>query len=146
MTVERLIAKNKIHHRFVSPDALIVTAILVLRSAKAGAIAASSDGKNLVGIISEHDIVAGLSIHGSTVLKKHVSDLMTENLITCKVSDSILSVMRKMVSEKVRHIPVLAADGTFEGLVAIQDIVSDRLEEVEAESQGMRDYILGIAA
>lgn len=71
---------------------------------------------------------------------------MTEDLITCKVSDSLLSVMRKMVSEKIRHMPVLAADGTFEGLVAFQDIVSDRLEEVEAESQDMRDYILGIAA
>ena len=64
MTVERLLVKNKIHHRFVSPDASGATAILVLRSAKAGAIAVSSDGKYLVGIISEHDIVAGLSNTG----------------------------------------------------------------------------------
>lgn len=146
MTVKRLMAKNKIHQGFISPDAWVAAAAVRLQKAEASALIASYDGRFIEGIISEHDIVGGLSRHGSGVLKMRVSDFMTEDVITCQETDSILSVMQKMVAGKVRHIPVLNSKGKFDGLIAIQDIISDRLEELEDESIQMRDYISGKAA
>jgi CBS domain-containing protein len=45
-----------------------------------------------------------------------------------------------MTSRKFRHLPVLSG-GKLIGLVSIGDVVKQRVEEVERESEALRDYI-----
>jgi CBS domain-containing protein len=48
--------------------------------------------------------------------------------------------MQLMTDGKFRHIPVVE-DGRLAGIVSIGDVVKQRLAEIEAESQALREYI-----
>jgi predicted transcriptional regulator len=48
--------------------------------------------------------------------------------------------MERMTEGKFRHMPVLAK-GELIGLVSIGDVVKQRVDEIERESEAMRDYI-----
>jgi CBS domain-containing protein len=60
---------------------------------------------------------------------------MTGRVVTCKGH-----VMQLMTDGKFRHIPVVE-DGRLAGIVSIGDVVKQRLAEIEAESQALREYI-----
>ena len=65
---------------------------------------------------------------------------MTRNVATCGEDDNIASIMERMTAGKFRHMPVLRK-GKLIGLVSIGDVVKQRVEEIEQESEAMRDYI-----
>jgi CBS domain-containing protein len=65
---------------------------------------------------------------------------MTRNVATCGEDDTVATIMERMTEGKFRHMPVLAR-GKLIGLVSIGDVVKQRVEEVEQESEAMRDYI-----
>jgi predicted transcriptional regulator len=48
--------------------------------------------------------------------------------------------MERMTAGKFRHMPVIAK-GRLVGLISIGDVVKQRVEEIESESEAMRDYI-----
>ena len=45
-----------------------------------------------------------------------------------------------MTNNRVRHVPVLQ-DGELVGIVSIGDVVKNRMQELQAERQQLRDYI-----
>jgi len=65
---------------------------------------------------------------------------MTRDVETCGEGDSVASIMERMTAGKFRHMPVLR-NGKLAGLVSIGDVVKQRVDEVERESEAMRDYI-----
>jgi CBS domain-containing protein len=105
-----------------------------------GAAVVTGDEGTVVGIISERDIVHGLSERGADLLNMRVGDLMTRAVVTCRPEQSLEDIMREMTSSRIRHLPVLQ-DGEMVGIVSIGDVVKNRLEELEKESGALRDYI-----
>ena len=81
-----------------------------------------------------------ISEHGAAALTLPVGQVMTRNVATCGEDDNIASIMERMTEGKFRHMPVLAK-GELIGLVSIGDVVKQRVEEIEQESEAMRDYI-----
>jgi CBS domain-containing protein len=65
---------------------------------------------------------------------------MTREVATCGEDDTCASIMERMTAGKFRHMPVIA-NGRLVGLISIGDVVKQRVEEVEGESEAMRDYI-----
>ena len=65
---------------------------------------------------------------------------MTRDVETCGEDESVASIMERMTAGKFRHMPVLR-NGKLAGLVSIGDVVKQRVDEVERESEAMRDYI-----
>jgi CBS domain-containing protein len=102
----------------------------------------SEDGDHVVGIISERDVVRGLAEHGAELLDMKVADLMTKNVKTCSPEDDLKHVMTEMTRSRIRHLPV-TEDGRMCGIVSIGDVVKTRLDELETETNVLRDYIVG---
>ena len=107
---------------------------------KIGAVLVVDSDRHVKGVISERDIVRGLSESGDACLRKGVSDLMTSNVITCAPSDTIDEVMSLMTERRIRHLPVMEGD-ILVGFISIGDVVKARMDEVEREAAAMRDYI-----
>jgi signal-transduction protein with cAMP-binding, CBS, and nucleotidyltransferase domain len=49
--------------------------------------------------------------------------------------------MSRMTRQRVRHLPVVV-DGRLEGIVSIGDVVKHRLDELELETNVLRDAFL----
>jgi CBS domain-containing protein len=124
------------------PDATVAAAIETLKREGIGALVVSEDGTQILGIISERDVVRALVSHGGEVLKMRVDELMTQSVKICTPEANIEDVMAEMTRNRVRHLPV-ARDGQLCGIISIGDVVKNRLEELEMETSVLRDYIGG---
>ena len=124
----------------IEPTADLATAAKLLSARRIGAVVIRGAGGRLAGILSERDIVRALSEHGVDALALPVGQVMTRDVATCGEDDSVASIMERMTAGKFRHMPVIAR-GQLAGLISIGDVVKQRVEEIESESEAMRDYI-----
>ena len=112
----------------------------ILAKHRIGCIVLLDDENSVAGIVSERDIVRAIAKSGSDVLDEPVSQCMTKEVITCRESDTINSLMSEMTSRRFRHLPVVEG-GELVGLVSIGDVVKERIAEAEMEAAAMREYI-----
>jgi len=123
----------------IPPDTRVSIAAHRMRLERIGAIVIASDGARIEGIMSERDIVRGLTEHGAAVIDMPVLALMSRNVFTCRPDAEIRDVMRLMTLHRIRHVPV-AENGVLRGIVSIGDVVKSRLEDMELETNVLRDY------
>jgi CBS domain-containing protein len=128
----------------IHPDATVERAVAVLRLRGIGALVVSDDGENVVGILSERDIVEALGRLGGDLLELSVAEVMTSPVVTCEPQDSVADLMAEMTNRRIRHFPVVD-DGRLTGIVSIGDLVKNRLDEIEFEAHSMRSFIAGAA-
>jgi CBS domain-containing protein len=138
MKVEDILKAKGHRVATMRPESAIDTVIHRMRLDRIGAIVISSDGSTIEGILSERDIVYGLVEHGVALLKMRAADVMTHEVITCRLQDGIKDVMAKMTHRRIRHVPVLER-GELAGIISIGDVVKHRLEEVELEATVLRE-------
>jgi CBS domain-containing protein len=124
----------------IEPTANLAAAAKLLATHHIGALVIRGAGGRLAGILSERDIVRALAEHGATALDLPVGQVMTRDVETCGEDDTVASIMERMTAGKFRHMPVLR-NGKLAGLISIGDVVKQRVDEVERESEAMRDYI-----
>ena len=142
MKVEAMLAAKGDKVVTARPDAAITTIVRMLKLEGIGALVISEDGEEILGIISERDVVRALVEHGGEVLKMKAADLMTRSVKTCAPEVNIRDVMAEMTRSRVRHLPVVRG-GKLCGIISIGDVVKNRLEELETETSVLRDYIVG---
>jgi CBS domain-containing protein len=124
----------------VRPDTLVSELIGTLVACNIGACVVSSDGRTVVGIVSERDVAIGLAAFGARVLAQPVSTIATTRVHTVSPHVGLDDVMLLMTHRRIRHVPVLV-DGELAGIVSLGDIVARRLEELESERRHLMDYI-----
>ncbi|MCH9008388.1 CBS domain-containing protein [candidate division KSB1 bacterium] len=126
----------------VAPGEKISVAAAKLKREKIGALVVSEDGIGVSGILSERDIARALADHGAGLGELAVGDLMTRNVITCTPDDTVEELMTTMTEHRIRHLPVMV-DGALCGIISIGDMVKNRLEEIQRETESLRAYIAG---
>jgi CBS domain-containing protein len=140
MTVTSILAIKGGDIVTIEPTANLATAANLLAARRIGALIVRGAGGRLAGILSERDIVRALAARGADALDETVGQVMTREVATCGENDEIGSIMERMTAGKFRHMPVLANDELV-GVISIGDVVKDRLEAMERETEAMRDYI-----
>ena len=137
----KLILKNKGHAvETIRPDALISDVVDCLKSKRIGVLVVTKTGDDIIGIVSERDIVTGLAEQGASLLDQPVGTIMTRQVKTCSPDDTITSVMEMMTDRRIRRVPVMR-DGALAGIVSIGDAVKSRLQELENEATHLREYL-----
>jgi CBS domain-containing protein len=125
----------------IRPDAKVLVAVHRLRMQNVGALVVSRDGVRVEGVLSERDVVRGLTRHGADLLEMSVVAVMSRGVPVCEPDDSLALVMGRMTRTRNRHIPVVE-DGRLCGIVSVGDVVKHRLEEMELETSVLRDAYL----
>lgn len=141
MNVETILKRKGTDVHTTPADASIAEIAERLRRHRIGALVVSADGRAVAGIISERDLVHGLAADGAALLAKTAGDLMTRDVATCSRDDEIADIMSLMTERRVRHVPVVE-DGKLCGMVSIGDVVLSRIEEVERETEALKEYIV----
>jgi CBS domain-containing protein len=140
MIVSQILKSKGSHVHTVSKKTSIIEVACLLASKRIGATVIIDQNRSVEGIISERDIVRGLSKYGAKVLDMPVEDLMTKNVITRGVESQIDDLRREMTNSRIRHLPILD-NGKLVGLISIGDVVKNRVEELQAEGDMLRKYI-----
>ena len=95
------------------------------------------DGQ-VVGIISEKDIIRAIDINGEKVLTTSVDTIMTPNIETADLSSDCEMVLRKMVQGNFRNMPIFK-DGKFHGIVQALEVAEGKMSEVLEENRKLKD-------
>ncbi len=140
MTVKAILAAKGGDVVSIEPTADLAAAAKLLAARRIGAVLVLGAARRIVGILSERDIVRALAELGPGALQETVSTAMTRNVATCGEDETISNIMERMTAGKFRHMPVVI-EGRLAGIVSIGDVVKLRVEEMEAESAALRDYI-----
>jgi CBS domain-containing protein len=99
-----------------------------------------TDGDSVVGIVSERDVVRGLSDRGADLLGLSAGDIMTRTVLFCDPGDTVDSLAETMTERRIRHVPVLDG-GRLTGIVSIGDVVKSRITQLENDREQLESYI-----
>ena len=124
----------------VAPLQSVASVVDLLTQNRIGAAPVTDADGRLVGIISERDVIRGLSEHREAVLTMAAEQLMTREVMTCAPGSSIVELMEVMTNQRIRHLPVVQ-NGALAGIVSIGDVVKQRLAEAQFELDELRRYI-----
>ncbi|GJM04017.1 MAG: hypothetical protein DHS20C09_00080 [marine bacterium B5-7] len=127
----------------ITPETLISETCKILTENKIGSLIVLDPENKITGILSERDIVNGISTTGQPILNKPVKEFMTHDVIVSHPEDSLATLMTVMSSKHIRHLPVVDENNYLIGVISITDIVNARMSELEQESAAMHQYIEG---
>lgn len=129
----------------VAPETSLTDVASLLSEKKIGCVLVLNKSSDLVGIVSERDIVRALAASGSQCLSDEVSSIMTSGVVTCATDDDDNSVLEKMSTGRFRHMPVLM-DGKLAGLISIGDVVKARIDSLKMENEELENMIRAATA
>ena len=107
---------------------------------RVGALVVLSESGAIIGVVSERDIVREVSRRGSDCLCDAVKTVMSKDVVTALLNETIDEGLARMTDRRIRHLPVIE-DGKLVGIVSIGDLVKHRIAAVEAEAAAMQAYI-----
>ena len=113
----------------IEPTADLAAAAKLLSTHRIGVLVVLDTDGRLVGILSERDIVRAMAGTAEAILQVPVEQVMTCNVSTCDVNDSIGDVIDCMTKGKFRHMPVLDKDRLV-GMVSIGDVLKWHLATI----------------
>ena len=100
------------------------------------------DGEDLVGIITERDVLRECLYRSDRLAQIPVREAMTKDLIIGLPHDELGYTMGVMTKNRVRHLPVMDG-GKVVGMISIGDVVKATLDETEYENRYLKEYIQG---
>lgn len=124
----------------VSPAETVQSAAALLHARKVGAMVVLDGEDNVVGIVSERDLVRVLAQEGAAGLSRPVSTCMTEDVHFAEPHEAVDDLLARMTDRRIRHLPV-CRDSRLVGIVSIGDLVKVKIAEAEAEAEGLKQYI-----
>ncbi|WP_379922966.1 CBS domain-containing protein [Erythrobacter sp. R86502] len=143
MTIARIIAQRGPSDIIACDVATPVTqAVSVLASKRIGAMPVLRDGE-VVGIVSERDVIYHLADHGGSCLDMPVEQIMTSPAVTVEPSTTVDDALGLMTRRRFRHFPVVDA-GQLVAFISIGDLVKHKIDEVQHEAEAMRNYIQAV--
>lgn len=117
-TVSRIMSKNP---KTVGPAVSIVSAAKKMRTARVGSLLVKK-GKQLVGIVTDTDIVRRAVATSKPLGRLTVDKIMTTPLCTIEGSESVDDAQEMMGDLDVRHLAVTKG-GEIVGVVSVRDVM-----------------------
>jgi len=140
MTVKAILSRKGRDVVTIAPTANLSEAVKLLAERRIGAVVVTGADNRVAGILSERDIVRTFAERGAAALDDNVAAVMTRKVTTCAETDTVVAIMERMTAGKFRHVPVLD-QGQLIGVISIGDVVKHRVEEIEGETNALREYI-----
>ena len=123
----------------IAPEEPVLEAIQLMADHHIGAVLVMR-GNELIGILSERDYARKVILKGRASGETAAWEIMSSPVVTVGPQDTVNTCMRVMTDRRIRHLPVVR-DGRLAGIVSIGDLVKHKISEVEAEADGLKQYI-----
>lgn len=124
----------------VGPGEDVTSVAQALAQHRIGAALVRSQDGEVLGIVSERDIVRAVAREGVAALSHTARDLMTAELVTVSPATSVAEGLAIMTQRRCRHLPVME-HGKLAGMVSIGDLVKARIEQAEQEAESLRAFV-----
>lgn len=140
MKIRTVLATKGMNTISISPEQTLKEAIGILAQHNIGALLVLDAGKNMVGILSERDIIRHIA-RDEQALGQPIGSIMTSNVITGRPQDDVQSVLATMTQRRFRHLPIMDGDALI-GIISIGDVVKAQMDEYQGEIDTLQTQII----
>ncbi|HEU5262591.1 MAG TPA: CBS domain-containing protein [Gemmatimonadales bacterium] len=140
--VRDLLARKGTDIVAVAPGATVLEAARLMNARGTGSVLVL-EGKKLVGIFTERDVLRRVVTEQRDPSTTAVRDVMTTSLITCKPETPVEECAGVMTQRRIRHLPVVGPDGLC-GLVTSGDVLAFQFAEQEATLKHLSNYFYDV--
>ena len=126
----------------IDQGANVLDAVQMMNECSVGALIVKNAG-HMSGIFTERDVlrrVLGKRLDPASV---QVAQVMTEQVICCTPATSIEEARELMRSRRIRHLPILDAEGEAVGVVSIGDLNAHLTTHQEVTIHYLHEYLHG---
>ena len=141
-TIQHLLAAGRRAPIAVGPDDTVLRALMLMAEEDIGALLVVEDGR-LVGIFSERDYARKVVLRGRASRDTRVRDIMSDRVFYLTPERTVEEGMALMTDKRIRHLPVLNAEGEVLGLVSIGDLVKETISHQDFLIEQLERYITG---
>lgn len=124
---------------YVHPDVSVEQCVNNMINHNIGAVVVTDDD-NLLGIVSERDVVHALARNRTGVLTSKASDILCAAVAVLKPSDTVETAMAIMTETKRRHV-LIAEHGKLIAIVSIGDVLLSLLDDNARVIEQLENYI-----
>jgi len=142
LLVKHLLARKGADIWSIDAAEPVLAAIRMMAERRVGALPVVSDGR-LAGIVSERDYARKVILLGRASADTPVSQIMSSPVVTVGLDERVHRCMQIMTEKRIRHLPVLDADGAMVGVISIGDLVSAVIEEQKETIEQLEKFIAG---
>ena len=86
------------------------------------------DGKKVIGMITDRDIVVRLVAEGKDPANAKVNEAMTKNVRSLKEDSTVNDALQMMSTAQIRRVPVVNGQNEIVGIVSMKDIATETRE------------------
>lgn len=141
LTVRQLLEMKKPEIFAVGVDAAVIDAVRLMAEKSIGAVLVMQ-GQRLVGIVSERDYARKVVLKDRASSSTRVAEIMTAEVQTAQLDDSVERCMQVMTERRFRHLPVVEGEAV-KGVISIGDLVKAVIEEQRRDIDQLQRYIAG---
>jgi CBS domain-containing protein len=123
----------------VRPDATVMTAVERMVQESIGAIAVT-DGKHLIGMFSERDLMLRCVSEKRDLNQTLVCDVMTSPVETIHRDAPCDEALKVMLEKHIRHLPIIDRDGTLAGMISMRSLLHDKVEDLTDQLDSLEAY------
>jgi CBS domain-containing protein len=120
----------------------VLQAVRLMAERHVGALPVTRDGM-LAGMLSERDYARKVVLLGRSSADTPVSEIMSTPVVTVTPADGVRHCMQLMTERRIRHLPVVGADGRMVGMISIGDLVRAVIEEQQETIEQLERFIAG---
>ncbi len=126
----------------IGPNETISAAIQKLVEHDRGSLPVCNDKGELVGIITERDIVRKCFARSDALTEIMIQDIMSKQVVIANPEDDLDYAISMMKQKRIRHLPIVDNLKVM-GMISMRDLLGVQLEESKTQARYLSDYISG---
>jgi CBS domain-containing protein len=103
-------------------------------------IVAVLDGKKLVGLFSERDVVRRVANRGCDLQRTPVEEVMTRDIVVASADEDYQAAIHKMDQANIRHLPIVSGDRLV-AMLSIRDLMRVDMARMTEEIRYLHEYL-----
>ncbi|MBI2853215.1 MAG: CBS domain-containing protein [Chloroflexi bacterium] len=120
----------------------VATAIRKMMEYDRSSLPVYDDKGELVGIVTERDVVRRCFANDTSTAKIKVRDVMTKEVIIGVREDDVDYAISVMKDKRIRHLPIVE-NRKVVGMISMRDLLGFQLEEYRSQARLLNNYISG---
>lgn len=140
MKIQLILNKKGTDIQTIAVDASLVDMVKKMLSNHIGSLLVLTEDGSIHGIVTERDLLRTIARNPDGWNSLHIGDVMSTDVLTANIGETLEQVMVRMTNNRIRHIPILN-EGKLAGVLSMGDIVNAALEQTNFQNELLKRYI-----
>ncbi len=125
----------------VGPQDTVAQAARAMTERRVGA-AVVIDGANVLGVVTERDVLQKVVARGNSLEATIVRDIMSSPALSIGLKTSVDEAAALMREKHIGHLVVLDASGALVGMLALRYLLYDLMDDLQSNVGDLIGYIM----